>query len=204
MQELASTGKMNKSLKKNPKNAQPDSLDVFKHYPQPIFLIDQNMNLLEQNLKGAQAIDKHWLATISGKLHFNSKKNDNHVLKVMESLKSGKRHSERFVFPSGDAVYRAYTITKAASSSNSNFLLCIHDNMVDSKQRMKAVMKAFSLSSSESKVLNSMVNGLKPKQIAYEVGISLYTVRSHLRTLYAKMHVRDYNEALMLAVRLLD
>ena len=48
-----------------------------------------------------------------------------------------------------------------------------------------------------------MVAGLKPKEIAYEIGISLNTVRSHLRTLYAKMQVRDYNEALTLAVRLL-
>jgi len=65
------------------------------------------------------------------------------------------------------------------------------------------VARAFGLSSSETKIVALMVAGKKPKEIAYDTGLSLNTVRTHLRTLYAKMQVRDYNEALTQAVRLL-
>ena len=76
--------------------------------------------------------------------------------------------------------------------------------MPDGKEKINILAQAFSLSISESSILNLMVDGLKPKEIAYEKDISLFTVRSHLRTLYAKMDVRNYNDCLILAVRLLS
>jgi DNA-binding NarL/FixJ family response regulator len=54
-----------------------------------------------------------------------------------------------------------------------------------------------SLSSREEQVLALVAKGDINKEIADKLGISLETVRSHLRTIYDKMHVRSRTEAAM-------
>ena len=117
-------------------------------------------------------------------------------------LASRDRVLERFVLPCIDGVYRAYTLSKH-NSVDAEFILTIQDDVINDERRIAALSRAFSLTPSETNVLSLMVMGNKPKEIAYEAGVSLCTVRSHLRTLYAKMNVRNYNDALKEAIRLL-
>ena len=178
-------------------------LGPFQYFPQPIYLLDSDMQLIEKNIEAQFAIERHWVGVVSGKLHFNSAKNTHHVKQLISMMLASKdRVLERFVLPCIDGVYRAYTLSKH-NSVDAEFVLTIQDDVINDERRIAALSRAFSLTPSETNVLSLMVMGNKPKEIAYEAGVSLCTVRSHLRTLYAKMNVRNYNDALKEAIRLL-
>lgn len=49
----------------------------------------------------------------------------------------------------------------------------------------------------EEEVLRLVARGLINKEIAEELGITLETVRQHLKNCYAKLHVRSRTEAAM-------
>ncbi len=57
------------------------------------------------------------------------------------------------------------------------------------------------LSGREQEVLRCLVRGLAYKQVAAELGISLDTVRSHIRKLYKKLQVHSVAEAVSRAIR---
>ena len=184
-------------------------LNACQHLPIPFFLITKDLHLLETNLQGERALDNHWLGITANKLHFNNRSNDSHVKRIVERLQRSctedqvaSMYSECFVLRCVDAVCRSYTLSRE-SKHTSNLVLTIHGDISNSQAKVETLSLAFGLSRSESRIVTMMVAGLKPKEIAFEAGISLNTVRSHLRTLYAKMQVRDYNDALTLAVRLL-
>lgn len=184
-------------------------LAALKHFPQAIFLLNRDMTLVETNSKGEAAIKKHWVALNQGKIHFNSNNHNKQIASIVESLFIAKEAldsddlpSKRFILRNIDMEFRAYTMSIESPESD-DVLLFIQDDLSCSESKLQSIALVFSLSMSETRILKLMVNGLKPKEIAYEVGISLNTVRSHLRTLYAKMQVNDYNEALTATIKLL-
>lgn len=59
----------------------------------------------------------------------------------------------------------------------------------------------YGLSERESEVLNEMSNGFVQKEIAHRLYLSRHTVDSHVRKIYAKLHVRNGIEAVAKALR---
>jgi DNA-binding NarL/FixJ family response regulator len=55
--------------------------------------------------------------------------------------------------------------------------------------------KQNSLSQREQSVLDCLAEGLAYKQIADQLGISINTIRTHLRHIYEKLHVQSRTEA---------
>jgi DNA-binding NarL/FixJ family response regulator len=49
----------------------------------------------------------------------------------------------------------------------------------------------------ETEILDQLVSGALYKEIATELGIGFETVRTHLRNIYAKLHVRTRTEAVV-------
>ena len=179
-----------------------------KHSPQAAFILRDDMELIEANERGVHAIEMHWIGLASNKVHFNCAKTDQYVKGVLSQITHSEPASRSFILPCVDSVYRSYTLMhdpfEYDSKDHKEYFLTIQSDLICDNDKINTLAQAFSLSDSESKILKLMVSGLKPKEIAFEKGISLCTVRSHLRTLYAKMNVRNYNDALILAVRLLS
>ena len=59
----------------------------------------------------------------------------------------------------------------------------------------------YSLSQREKQVLQSLVDGNSYKMVAAEMNISIDTVRSHIRSIYEKLHVNSKSEAVAKALR---
>lgn len=57
------------------------------------------------------------------------------------------------------------------------------------------------LTTRERQVLRALVDGMSYKQVADHLGVSVNTVRSHVRTLYRKLQVQNVAEAVSRAVR---
>lgn len=70
----------------------------------------------------------------------------------------------------------------------------------DASPRRKRVQ--VDLSNREREVLDGLVRGLQYKEVAAELGISIDTVRTHVRSLYKKLQVRNVAAAVSAALRL--
>ena len=186
-----------------------NKLMSLRNFPLPIFLLKRDMTLVETNSQGELAITKHWVGVNHGKMHFNNRQHDKQIAAMVENLFLARdpkniadTPSKRFILRNIDTEFRAYTMSIESPESD-DILLFIQSDLSCSDSKLQSITNVFSLSLSEAKIVKLMVDGLKPKEIAYEAGISLNTVRSHLRTLYAKMQVNGYNEALTAIIKLL-
>ena len=61
--------------------------------------------------------------------------------------------------------------------------------------------EAFELSDREMEILAGLVNGATYKKLGEDLGISIDTVRSHIKKLYEKMSVHSRSEAVATAIR---
>jgi len=59
----------------------------------------------------------------------------------------------------------------------------------------------YEITAAEKEILNRLVKGDPKKQIAHELGVSFYTVDSHLRNIYAKLQVHSRSEAVAKALK---
>lgn len=60
---------------------------------------------------------------------------------------------------------------------------------------------SYNLSERERDVLRSLVDGNSYKMVAAELGVSIDTVRTHIRGIYEKLHVHSKSEAVMKALK---
>jgi len=184
-------------------------LSVFEYFPHALFLLNQEMRLIESNHNAKIAIKQKMVDVLDGKLDFRSKENNQYVRCIVQRLcaplggveNTGER-SERFIIRNVDMLCRPYTLTRVSPNCD-KLILSIQADIRCSDSKMDGLARAFSLTLSETRIVKMMIAGLKPKEIAYTADISLNTVRSHLRTVYAKMHVSNYNDALTYAIKLI-
>lgn len=54
-----------------------------------------------------------------------------------------------------------------------------------------------SLTPRESQIIERLAQGMVPKELAYDLGISYETVREYIKSVYAKLHVRSRTEAVI-------
>jgi DNA-binding NarL/FixJ family response regulator len=74
--------------------------------------------------------------------------------------------------------------------------------VVASFQKTRDTEKDVHLSPREQAVLDCLAKGLTYKQIADQLGISIDTIRTHLRRVYEKLHVQSRTEAVAKYLRL--
>jgi len=69
------------------------------------------------------------------------------------------------------------------------------------RQLMNANPPATSLSARQQQILDSISMGLNDKDVATQLGISVYTVKEHINTLFAKLGAANRAEAVAIALR---
>lgn len=73
---------------------------------------------------------------------------------------------------------------------------------VDGALDLAPVANHFGLTDSERPVLEGLAQAVCPKDISRRLGLSIHTIRSHLRSIYAKLGARSAAEAQTIALRL--
>ena len=162
-----------------------------KYFPQATFILKQNMELIENNEHGETAITNSDVGlTFNQRLHFNCKESDNYVKEIIHKLRNNYHvcSSEKFILRNSDMQHRVCTITLESLNENSNLILTVHQSKSSQEKMMQSLTRVYKLTSNESEIIKMMVQKLKPKEIAHELGISLNTVRSDLRTLYCLLY----------------
>ena len=127
-------------------------LASLKYFPQPIFLLDREMNLIEANSQGEAAIDKHWVGLTQGKMHFNNREHNKQIAAMVESLFAAREvvsprsvPSKRFILRNVDMEFRAYTMSMESPESD-DILLFIQGDLNCSDSKLQSLASAFSLS----------------------------------------------------------
>ena len=70
-----------------------------------------------------------------------------------------------------------------------------------SDARPKEETGSTSLTSRESEILYSLVDGLSYKKIADKYALSVHTVRKHISSIYEKLHVHSMSQAVAKVLR---
>lgn len=73
---------------------------------------------------------------------------------------------------------------------------------LDAEVDLTAVAAEFGLTESERPVLKGLAEAVCPKQISRSLGLSIHTIRSHLRAIYAKLGVHNAAQAQRIILQL--
>ncbi len=68
-------------------------------------------------------------------------------------------------------------------------------------QSEKETTTAYNLTQKEKEVLQHLTDGLSYKMVADKMGISYYTVNTHVKNIYEKLHVHSIGEAVSMAIK---
>jgi len=68
-------------------------------------------------------------------------------------------------------------------------------------KKKQPVINEHQLSPKEIEVLKQLVEGMSYKMVADKLGISYFTVNSHIKKIYEKLHVHSLGEAISIAIK---
>lgn len=97
-------------------------------------------------------------------------------------------------------VLQGCTLDELATAVRKTFSGCVHLGDVIA-QRLAESIFGDNLTGREEEVLRCVVEGLCNKQIANRLDLSVGTVKSHLRAVYAKLDVKSRTHAVAVAAR---
>lgn len=161
-----------------------------KSYKPDLVLMDIDM----PGMSGIEAVQKIRKFNSSLPIIMLTVFDDNsHVFEALQSGASGyllKKHISTKLF---DAIQEVLEGGAPMSPSIARMVLA-------SMQQKPAVENPYQLTAREKEILTSLSKGNSYKLIASEFGISIDTVRTHIKKIYEKLHVHSQTEAVSKAI----
>lgn len=162
------------------------ALEVFKRKIPDIVLMDVNLPGMN-GIECTQVIKSTMPDVLI--MMFTAYENNENVFKALEAGANGyilKQSSPEELL---EAIKDLYSGGAPMSSA-------IARKVVSSFSKVSEKNKSFNLSIREEEVLKLLSNGFRYKDIAEKLFISISTVRSHIYSIYEKLHVHNRTEAL--------
>ena len=182
------------------------STDWFEYDPDCRWVVDEGCRLIAANQNARDAIrDNHIIANHNGRLNFGSDENNQRTRSTIKNmLQQGITCRQHLVLRVLDGHWRSFAFTHVKSDRSRQVIIAMKNCKHPNSSEINSLAKAFDLTHTEALVLEAMMDIDQPKVIAAEMGISIYTVRAHLRTIYAKMGARGHVAALKMLINLLN
>ena len=111
---------------------------------------------------------------------------------IFESLKAG---ASGYLLKKTEPV-KILEAIKEVYNGGSPMSSQIARKVIASFQTKNGIEETDALTPKEKEILKALSKGLRYKEIAFEMHISIETVRSHVRHIYEKLHVQSRTEAL--------
>lgn len=175
----------------------------FLHDPRPKFILKPDGIILNANISALGLIEKNVFHTrASGELGYGSSGLDNSVRRILKDLKSGRIRCKRLLKRLVNDDWMSLDFHRVDSFDCLEIVLTINEGGFCPSEGLDAFAVAFDLTVTEAKVVEHISNASCPKEISTLMGISVNTVRSHLRSIYSKTGARGYNRVLRLILLL--
>jgi DNA-binding NarL/FixJ family response regulator len=149
------------------------------------------MDIHMPNLSGIECVAK--LKALNSKVHFIMLTAYGDDEQIFESLKNGASGYLLKNTPPGK-ILEAITEVHAGGAPMSQVIAL---KVVQHFQQLKSPGKIEDLSEREQQILNYLVKGYRNKEIADAIGLSFDTIRTHLKSIYHKLHVSSRTEAVI-------
>ncbi|MBL7804769.1 MAG: response regulator transcription factor [Saprospiraceae bacterium] len=118
--------------------------------------------------------------------------------RIFQALRSGASGYLLKNTPPGEIVQAVFDVHKGGSPMTSTVARKVLQFF---QQPVKPIVADHDLSARELDILRGLMKGYSYKLIADELGISLDTVRSHIRNVYDKLQVNSKTEAILKAMK---
>jgi len=175
----------------------------FANDPNPKFILGLDGTVLNINNSAANIVTEGLLAhNNKGGLNYGSCDQNTYVQTILKDFKSGRSHCKRLLKRMPDNSWIVFEFSKINYNDEVEVLLKVNYRQFCQNAALEALSKAFDFTLTETEVVRHMSNAYCPKEIAFEMDISVNTVRAHLRSIYSKIGVRGYNKALRLILQL--
>lgn len=182
--------------------ATADASRWFDVDPTPVFVLRLDGVLLGLNESGRHLLGSRTALTLrGGQLAFSDDEAQTCFTAGLERISSRSEAAVPVVLRCDDGRWRRLDLLRDGGGSEDRVFVALRaepKRVVD----IEPMVEAFRLSVAEGKVLRHVAEGLAPKSIAVRLKVSPHTVRAHMRSLYAKMHVRGMQELIREYTRL--
>jgi len=178
--------------------------DAFLSDPTAKFILDTCGHVLTMNTRARAVVQSGIVAVRTNKrLDLQSLAHNVNARNIIKDIGSGRRATARILLRQLDETWIVVRYVASNNSGERVILVEMEMDDNDSTGGLDALAHTFRLTLTEMQVVEQIALAHCPKDIAREMEISINTVRSHLRSIYAKMGTGGYNSALQLILRLI-
>jgi DNA-binding CsgD family transcriptional regulator/PAS domain-containing protein len=180
------------------------SLAALDHVPFGIVILDGNNQVLEINAAARAIVDRRDGLAMRGKhLEIAGPSSNSEFSRLVRAVATATTESMRIApvtlsIPrrSGGQPYRLVAIpiadaTQWCSAGAARVLVAIYDTTRPFHSPGTAFMAVYGMTAAESRVTECLMAGDQPAQVSEKLGISMNTVRTHLKSIYLKVGVRS-------------
>lgn len=180
--------------------------DSFEFDKDARFILSFDLNVQFGNAKARELIEQGVLSFTGGRVRLGTPKSQSDLNDLLAGARGHGRRWRRKIahLANGDwAVIRSRLLQDADGPSEGLIELVIKPAAPLLDSELAAVAEVFGLTPIESRVLLGLARAQCPKLIATACRVSVHTVRSHIRAIYAKLGTRSSaaTQALVLGLR---
>ena len=169
--------------------------------PTPVFMVDAKGTILAANRRARRLVGPGRALNVrGGQLGLSDFEAQDSFTEALKKVTSAASEAA-VVLRCDDGRWRRLHLLRGDDLSADIVFITIHGDP-ERQADIRPIVEAFRLTFAEGNVLLHVAKALPPKRIATRLGVSLHTVRAHLRSLYVKMHVRGMQELIREYTRL--
>jgi DNA-binding CsgD family transcriptional regulator/PAS domain-containing protein len=163
----------------------------------PILLLDVTGRIIYANLKAELLMRKAGNPTvIRGQLHSLNAHENNAIKEALSLALTGVGSTLRFDNNSACiATFSPITVTRGEYLNTSGRVMVIFDELnKPTHKNLEGFAKLYKLTTAETRVLNQLLQSQSTKEITESLKISMTTLRTQLRALFAKTQTKSQGE----------
>ena len=172
----------------------------FEQDPTPRFILDGAGRILEANAEG-RGLMARGIVGAGGMLLCTAHRDRPRLDQALQRVSQGRQPTGRVLVRGQDDAWCLIELL-GAEEMDDRVAASLRRTSELTADHIEPIRAVFGLTPVETQVLMHIVMGNAPKEVARELSMSIFTVRTHLRTIFMKMGVRGITGTLRLTLQL--
>lgn len=172
----------------------------FEQDPTPRFILDGDGRILEANAEG-RGLMTRGIVGAGGMLLCTAHRDRPRLDQALKRVSQGRQSTGRVLVRGQDDTWCLIELL-GSEDMDDRVAAAMRRTTELTADHIEPLRAVFGLTPVETQVLMHIVMGDAPKEVARELSMSIFTVRTHLRTIFMKMGVRGITGTLRLTLQL--